>query len=181
MLNGIAPILIFQFLPDVAGPTFNALSGVPVVGDFIADSVGLPIPLYLDEKLTGLYVENESTAIDIDTQTRPRADGKSPLVRQGLSSNIVTINMLANKDSILLAVLLALNDIAFTKLASQNYRISYFNGPTTLFNGYLNSFDSNVGSNDDLVRMSLQLVKKGNGATPIVDIPSIPNVRAATP
>src|SRR5690606_12365506 len=119
---------------------FNALSGIPLIGESLAENVGVPIPLYLDEQLTGVYIESESKSIDVETETKPRFDEKKPEVRQTALNSLIAINMLAKKDAVLLSVLLALNDLIFTKVVSQNYRISYLNGATTVFNGLFHSF-----------------------------------------
>lgn len=182
MLNGIAPILIFHFIPDVVSPSFNALSGIPLVGEFIANNVGFPIPLYLDQKATGAIVESESKALDIETTVRPRFDGKPPEITQSMGHNLVSINMVAQRDSIFLAAILALNDVVFTKIVAQTYKISYLNGPTVIFGGLLHGFSSSVGIDDDMIRMTLQIHKPSLNVTKEGDpIFVLPKTTGATP
>ncbi len=186
MLNGISPLLIFSFKPALTTALFSGLAGIPVVGD-ILPRIGIPIPVYLNEQLTGVFIESESKAIDIDTEVHAKYNGDPPAVEQRGLNNLVTINMFANKDSIMLAVLLAMNDMIFSRVVSQDYAVSYINGSTTIFNGLLHGFSTNQGSNDDLVRIVMQIsksnqskptpgsitapLKKITGAVPIV-VPS---------
>jgi len=174
MLNGIAPILIFSFAPEVTQTLFSGLAGIPVLGD-ILPSIGIPIPVYLDERLTGVYVESESKAMDIDTVVQLRYDGKKPSVDQRGVNNLVTVNLIASKNSVMLSVLLALSDIIFSKLVAKTYTVSYLNGATTVFGGLLHGFSVTSGANDDLMRITMQ-ISKANENTP-----TAPNITSALP
>lgn len=179
MLNGIAPILIFNF--PIASKPLSFLEGVPLIGGALA-SAGVPIPLYLDEELTGLYVESETKAIDIETTVQARNDGGPPLIDQRGLNNLITINMLASQDSILLSVLLALNDIIFSKVVSKEYSVSYLNKTTTIFGGLLHGFSTQVGNDDDLIRITLQLSKGSeNGTIPSNVTSVLPKITGAIP
>lgn len=164
MLNGVAPILIFSFTPAFAADLFKGIAGIPVLGDILP--TGIPIPIYLDEKLTGIHIESESKAIDIETNTQTRYDDKPPKVEQRGLNNLITVNMIASRNSVMLAVLLALNDMVFSRVVKQNYSVSYINGTTTVFNGLLHGFSTQQGSDDDLTRILLQ-ISKANLAPPV--------------
>lgn len=156
MLNGVAPILIFSF-PILPKGTFNMLSGIPLVGESLAASVALPIPIYLDEKITGVYIDSESKSIDIQTEIDAKSDGTKPDVSQrGLASN-VTINIKASRNSVVLSALLALIDLCFQKVVSREYSVSYLNGATTIFGGLLDSFTVDTDFNNDLYIISLTI------------------------
>lgn len=181
MLNGIAPLLIFSFKPEITQSLFKGLAGIPVLGD-VLPNIGIPIPLYLSETLTGLYVESESKAIDIDTNIQMRYDGKAPSVDQRGLQNLITINMLANRNSVILAVILALNDMVFQRVVQSSYSVSYINGSTTVFGGLLHGFSTQQGSDDDLVRIVLQIQKgKENTPTPANLTSVLPKITGATP
>ncbi len=170
MLGGIAPILIFTFPPVLGIDLSKVLGGIPLIGDSLS-SVGIPIPIYLDENLTGVYIESESKALDIDTDIVPvyRTNGQvSNFINQSGINNLVTINMLANKDSLILSVLLALNDIVFSKLVSGKYRISYLNGTTLIFGGLLHSFAVNSNSDDTLLKITMQIQKNNQNKPNLV-------------
>lgn len=181
MLNGVAPIIIFSFLPNVTQSLFNGIAGIPVLGD-VLPNIGLPIPLYLDEELTGIYIESESKAIDIDTNVQVRYDGKPPSVDQRGLNNLVTINMIGSKSSVMLAVLLAMNDMIFSRVVAKDYNVSYLNGATTVFNGLLHGFSTQTGTDDDLVKIVMQ-ISKANQSKPIpANLTSVlPKITGATP
>jgi len=162
MLGGIAPILIFTFPPLLGIDLSKILSGIPLIGDSLS-GIGVPIPLYLDEGLTGLYVESETKAIDIDTDITPiyrkTTNEITNYVNQSGLNNIITVNMLASRDNVFLAVLLALNDMVFERVVQTKYRVSYFNKSILLFGGLLHSFSTQASNNDDLLRITLQIQK----------------------
>lgn len=152
MLNGAAPLFIFSIPP---GPkTTQAISGIPILKDIVGN-VGIPIPIYLDEQFTKLYVSAEEKAIDIDNDVVPQYAGGAQTFQRPLDS-IVTINLFGKKDSTALIILLAMCDLVFSKL-KYGYGISYLNGPTTLFGGVLKTFSTHVTNEDDLIRVVVQL------------------------
>lgn len=158
MLNGVAPILIFHFNPSLTQSLLNGLSGIPVIGD-VLPNLGIPIPIYLDENLSGILVESETKAIDIETQPQVRYDGGKPDVIQRGLNNLITINMKGTRNSMMLSVLLAMNDMIFSRVVSKSYSVSYLNGTTTVFNGLLHGFSTSVSDNDDMVRIVMQISK----------------------
>lgn len=181
MLNGVAPIIIFSFKPQLTQALFSGVAGIPVIGD-VLNNIGIPIPIYLDENLTGIHVESESKAIDIDTQIQTRYDGKPANYDQRGLSNLITINMLANRTSILLSVLLAMNDVIFSKVVAKEYNITYLNGATTIFGGLLHGFSTQSGSDDDLIRIVMQIEKGNqNKPTPANLSFQLPKITGATP
>lgn len=181
MLNGISPILIFSFSPQITQSLFSAFSGVPIVGDLITN-IGIPIPIYLDENLTGILVDSETKAIDIDTQTQVRYDGKPPSYDQRGLNSLVTINMTARKDSMMLAVLLAMNDLIFQRVVQKSYKVSYLNGTTTVFNALLHGFSTSVQSDNDLVHVVMQLNKSNDSKPTPANLTSVlPKITGATP
>jgi len=152
MLNGIAPIFIFTISPIPAVTT--ALSGIPLLDELVG-TVGIPIPIYLDERFTGIYVTNEEKSIDINNEILT-ANASNPKVYQKPLDSMVTINLVGRKDSVALVALIALSDLIFSKLKN-GYGISYLNGPTTIFNGLLKTFSTHTSNEDDLIRVTIQL------------------------
>ncbi len=177
MLNGLAPILMFSFPPKVEG-----LSGtkIPVTENFFT-ALGTPIPLYLDEKLTGIVVDNESKAVEIEIEADQTVKELPSVAQRGLDS-IVTINMKASRNAPILAALLAFSDQIFLKAVANNYRVSYLNGSTLVFNGLLKSFTHTVGEDDDLVRISMVLSKANQlPPTPTATTPQVPMTTGTIP
>lgn len=158
MLNGIAPILIFSFPPTINLPTATD-PGLPLsVRKALGAIGGIPIPIYLDEKLTGIYVVNEEKNVDMDTQPYQAQDGTTFVKQRGVN-NTVNINFLASQDSILLSVLLAFSDELFKRAVNGLYSVSYFNKGTLVFGGLIHSFSDQSGSDDTLRRISMSIVK----------------------
>lgn len=180
MLNGVAPILIIDIGPNTPNPLFNSLTGIPILGS-VLPTTGIPIPLYLDEQLTGLYVDSETKAVDLEVDANAKIGGENPDVKQNTIDNTVTVNLFAKRDSLLLSVLNALNDQIFTQAARGNYKVSYLNGATVLFGGKIKSMTSSEGVDDDLVRISL-VISKANLRPPTeppqgVSVPPIPGAQ----
>ncbi len=184
MLNGAFPILVFYFPTSLEVETFNAITGVPETKTFDAGNLSfpIPIPILLDERITGVFIESESKALDVDTETKQRYDDKAPDTKQRGVTNLVTVNMLAKRDSVYLAVFLALNDMVFQRLVSKHYSISYLNGPTTVFNGLLHGFSAQASNDDDLMRITLQISKANlKKPTETEDRFALPKITGATP
>jgi hypothetical protein len=130
-------------------------------------------------------VESETRAVDVDTDIVPKFDAlnnKQMLVNQSGLNNIITVNMIASKDSIALAALLAFSDMIFDRLIQTKYSMSYLNGSTTLFGGFLHSFSTNVNSNDNLIKVTLQMQKPNeNKPTPTNIFYAAPKASGAIP
>jgi hypothetical protein len=150
------------------------LGGIPLVGDAFSNA-GVPIPIYLDENLTGVYIESESKSIDIDTDITPKYEQNptgaivsTTLVNQSGLNNLVTINMIASRDNLILSVLLALNDMVFTRVVSGKYSISYLNKSTLIFGGLLHSFQTSSSADDTLLKITMQIQKNDKTAKGVV-------------
>lgn len=160
MLNGIAPILIFQFSKNIAST--ESVSKIPILSSIVSSIPLPPIPLYLDEKLTGIIVDSEDKNIDIETSQDTLTDGDSPLISQKGIESTVKINMRASKESIGLTILSAVADMILPRVTSQEYSIAYINGATTMFNAKLKSFQVNSSSENTLLNITLELIKGDN-------------------
>lgn len=163
MLNGVAPVLIFNFPKKVGNSVAKFFAGIPLVGADLGAALtgGLPIPLYLDEQLTGILVKSETKTLVIETEIKAKTDGTKPKSNQRAVDSNVSINMVAHRDSIVLATLIALNDQIFTKVISKEYNVSYLNGSTVIFNGLLNGFTSMASEDNDLLHITMN-ISKGN-------------------
>jgi hypothetical protein len=158
MLNGIDPILLFQ-ISKLTPTETEALSKIPLVST-IVEKIGLPpIPIYLSEKLTGLYIDTEDKNIDIETSTETLANGADPIVNQKALNSTVRINMIASKDSIGLTLLAAVADLIVPKVTSREYSITYLHGPVTVFGGLLHSFSVSQNANDTIMNVTLEISK----------------------
>lgn len=182
MLNGLDPLLVIVLkqkgILDFFGPQSAIASLVP--------DVGVPIPIYLSERLTGIYVENESRSIDLITTVEPttnmdaRSVGEREVkVTQTAADSHVTVNLLASRDSILLTALIALMDLLLKRAVSAEYELHYLSGPTAIFGALLHRFATSVSRNDDLVRIEMTLSTAAK-KTPVPKPPVDPVAKNAT-
>lgn len=159
VLNGLDPVLIFQFKTLISGVSDN-IKNIPIVSDIPTLVEEPPIPIYLSENLTGLFIDSEDKNLDIETDIEESSDStKEPLVTQKGVTTSVSINIQANKNSIGLNLLNSLIDQAFLKLRNNLYTISYLNGSTTVFRGRIQSYRVNQNADSELVNIQLILNK----------------------
>lgn len=163
MLDGVAPILIFNFKKLTASTT-ETLSKIPLVSK-ISSSISLPpIPLYLSTELTGIVVDEEEKSIEIETKMDGKTDGSTPDQNQKPINSTTKINLKAQKNSIGLMLLSALSDKIVPLVTSQEYSITYLNGPITVFDGTLHSLNIIPIPGTDLLQISIEL-NTGTGKT----------------
>ncbi len=163
MLNGIAPIMIFQFA-KTAVTTNDTIASVPVIANAILKAKQLlpAIPLYLDEKLTGLAIVSESKNVDINTDTVALTDSTGDMINnQNALSSTVTITMKAKRGTIGLAILSALIDVLFKKVTAKEYTITYLHGAVVIFGALLHSFEINENDDTELSEIKLVIIDPG--------------------
>lgn len=182
VLNQVAPLLIMSFaVPPPAQPTdFVGPPGPTGLLDSLLELVGVPVPIYLDEKLTGIIVQNETRGVDIETNAQQLRTGAVLYDQRGLDS-IVTVNLVGSKDSMVLVALLAMSDMIFQLVVAKAYKVSYFNGPTVIINGLLHGFQTNSNSNEDKIHITLQISKANQATTATTVITALPKITGALP
>ena len=123
---------------------------------------GVPVPIYLDEELTGLGVANESDSLNISSDYvpvlngNPGKDGKS--IMYSTNGNQTSITLVGEKNSIGLNILLPLmKSILSQVFAQREYRIAYFNKNVLIFNARLTGYQMTPGENDTRVTISITL------------------------
>lgn len=179
MLNGLDPIIIFQFkkaLPSVS----DSLARIPLVSQIPTLIEAPPIPVYLSEELTGLFIDSESKNLDSDTTTETKTDGSAPDINQKGINSVVKIDIVANKGSLGLTLLSALSDLLYEKMTSKEYSVTYLNGAVTVFNGLIHSFSIQQSANNDLYNISIEISRGANKSpTPVESVPTVtPSVGA---
>lgn len=182
MLGGIDPIIIFNFPIRLQDSILFATEGLPTEPPTFLEGIGIPVPVYLSESVTGIYVQNENKSIDIETESYPKNDSKKTMLTvQKALNNSVTIQLVANKNSVVLGVLLALSDIVFSKIAAKEYSVSYLNGPTTIFGGLLTGFSTQSDDNTDLLQITMTIWKTSQLRIVPETVTATPNTRGTTP
>lgn len=165
MLGGLDPVIIIH-LSKLADTSFGkSLAKIPVISQIPTLLEQPPIPIYLSEQFTGLYIENEDKNVDISTETETLTNGEPPEVNQKGIQSGVTISLLAKKDSTSMILLGAMIDEVFDKVSSKEYAISYLHGATTIFRGLLQSFAISQEPNTDLMSIKIQLSKGSKNPT----------------
>ena len=173
MLNAIEPIIIFQLYKKTASD--SKLANIPIAGKYLKNTTAI-IPIYLSDSLTGLFIDSESKNIDIDTQMTSLVSGDSAAVNQSALGSTITVNFKARSDSIGLTLLLAIADQLLDKVRSDEYDLTYMHGTTTLFGGLIHGISVDVGGNDDLLKIKLEL-SKGRPKTKSVIVQEDPNAQ----
>jgi hypothetical protein len=174
VLNGLEPILIFTFYKASAAVT---ASKIPIANDLGLNRLSLPpIPIYLSEKATGIYIDSEDKNLDIETNMEGLRTGDEPSVTQKPIGTTITVNMEANKDSLGLTLLSALCELLLPKLVSKEYGITYIHGPTIIFNGLLHSYSTSVDSNTDKMKIKLEISKDASKKASAIEVPKIPGL-----
>jgi hypothetical protein len=175
MLGGLSPLLIFHI---GALPPSNALvediSGIPLIGETLAANLAIPIPIYLDENLTKIFVKNHTVQVDMNEDVTTKANEGNPDVNQRAINSIVTVNMVTVKGSIVASMLIALNDLIFTKLSAKTYSVSYLNGPFFLLNGLVHGFSAAENEDNTKLDLVFQFSKAGKKASELPSIFDVP-------
>lgn len=178
MLNGIDPIIIFQFSKLVTtdgDPLIPVALASPIVVDYP------PIPIYLSETLTGIYIDSEDKNVDLQTETETLTNGEAPDTNQKGIGSTVSINLVAKKNSIGLTLLSAMIDLLFEKVTSKEYAITYLHGATTVFRGLLQSYSVNQNASSELMTIKIDLTRGTKQPTKPNQIVSVPGSTGTLP
>ena len=175
------PLIIFKIVPTTANKdTFAEAAGIPVVADIVKFAKGIPIPIYLNEKLSGIIVDSIGNSTDIDTTVEGFNKATALDVQQRVIDSTITINMTCNnKDSLVLSAILAFMDIILRKAVARAYTISFVNGSTIVLDGLLKSFTTNQTADSELTTMSLVINKVNNKPDPV--LPTVDPIKGAAP
>ena len=133
---------------------------------FFLDGSAVPIPFYLSEKLTGVYVDTERNTLSISTdtigtkdKTKGNASDLADLqVQQKGETQSVDISMVARRDNMGLNILLPLLKSIYDGLIrKKEYKIAYFNQNILIFNAKLANFSTDQHRTDNLMTISITL------------------------
>jgi hypothetical protein len=145
-LNGLAPIIIFNFFKEIPIPAF--LKGftdetkIPLI----------PIPIYLDEKLTQISLEDYDRETTIDAVR----DGVSSYER--VSADVVNLKFSANKSNIVMTAISALIDlIVQNNVENKTYSITVFYDNIFIIGASLESFGSRLVDGTDKREISIRI------------------------
>lgn len=182
MLGGLDPIIIFEFYKKIDLTPPGADGKIPVAAQKVLQFVPLPpIPIYLSEELTGLFIQKETKSIDIGTDTETFLNGDTPdIIQKGIQSG-VKVTLLAKKDSIAMMILSAVIDQIYDKVTSKEYLITYLHGATTIFRGVMHNFSADQSADNDLLEINFELSRGFKQPTASTPVPTVPGSSGAIP
>lgn len=173
MLGGLDPVIIFQF-SALAPSLSESLAKIPVIAKIPTLIEQPPIPIYLSETLFNIVIDGESKSVDIETTTETMSDGSAPDVSQKGIQSSVEINIEGKKDSVALTLLSALVDLAFEKVTSGEYAITYLHGATTVFRAVMHTYSVETVPGTDKLSVKIGLSRgQKNPAKPssVISVP----------
>lgn len=203
VLNGVDPLLVIILKKKPP----EDLMGPPAPTGFISsllNAVGVPIPIYLSERgfnrrlaandpllarvtaNSGIIVDSESRSIDVNTKVESTTERdeltgetKPPEVTQTAVDTLLTVNLVASRDSVILTALVAIMELIVSKLVSREYSIHYINKSTVIFGGLLHRFATSINPNEDKMQIELVLSTAAKesptpkpGKVPVENLPS---------
>lgn len=186
MLGGLDPVIIIQFSkkvdPDFVGPAEpGVISKIPIISQIPTVVEQTPIPIYLDQQLTGIQVDSEEVNIDIDTDTETLTDGSEPDVNQKGIQSTVTINLVALKDQAAVILLTSLMNLIYDKLTSKEYAITYLHGAITVFRGVLQGYSLSQNADETKIGIKIELSKGTKNPAKPSAVVVVPGIEGAVP
>lgn len=160
-LGGLAPIIIFTFYKPIpkslARLLPDSVSRIPLV----------PIPVYLEEKITGMQLDDYDRTITVDVIR----DGVTAFEK--VSGDVVHLKFHAKKDSIVLTVLTALIDRIMktfdenvaSKFDDRNYSLTIFYDNIFILDASLEEFSTRLKDGTDLREFSFTFSKRSAKTT----------------
>lgn len=145
MLGGTAPVLVFNFASISSASILNKL-GFNIGEDsiFNFDVPIVSVPVYLDEKLTGIIVDDHERSINIEFET----DGFGGNYEREISSD-VKVTLIAQKDNIAFQGFLALFEQILKRIPTQSYKIYFYYDDVFMTNASLKDFAVTTRENTD--------------------------------
>jgi len=159
-LNGLAPLVIFTFYKTIPRPSFltgGLFDTIPTIKIPL-----VPIPLYLEERITGLVLDDYDRDISIDVMR----DGVSAFER--VSGDVVNLKFRMQKNNIVLTALTALIDRIIqvfdkrvaTKFDDPDYSLTIFYDNIFILDASLERFSTRLVEGTDLREVSFTFSKR---------------------
>ena len=144
MLGGKAPVIVFNFA-SITSKTVLEKLGIKIGEDslFNFDIPFFSIPIYLDEELTGILVDDHDRTINLEYET----DGVNNYERE-ISSD-VGITVIARKDNVAMNAFLALFEKILKYVNEKSYKIYFYYDDVFLTNAGLKDFNVSTRQNTD--------------------------------
>lgn len=144
MLGGTAPVLVFNFASISSASILNKL-GFNIGEDsiFNLDIPIVSIPVYLDEKLTGILLDDHERSINIEFEQDENHNYERVI------SSDVKVTLVAQKDNVAFQVFLALFEQILKRVNYQAYKIYFYYDDVFMTNASLKDFAVTTRENTD--------------------------------
>ncbi len=176
MLGGLSPLIVFTFYREVALPAGLQGAVQPLRFPIV------PIPVYLDERITHVQLDDYNRDITIDVMR----DGVSAFER--VSGDVVNLKFRMKKDNVAITALTALIDRiieTFDKKISPafdvtNYSMTIFYDNIFVLDASLERFNSTLIEGTDLREISFTFSRRSAKSTAPVSEPIARTVGTST-
>lgn len=144
MLGGTAPVLVFNFASISSASILNKL-GFNIGEDsiFNLDIPIVSIPVYLDEKLTGILLDDHERSINIEFEQDENHNYERVI------SSDVKVTLKAQKDNVAFQGFLALFEQILKRVNYQTYKIYFYYDDVFMTNASLKDFAVTTMENTD--------------------------------
>lgn len=143
MLGGVAPVMVFNFASISTKDLLNKV-GLGGISDWVDFDIPLvSIPVYLDEGLTGILVDDHERSINIEFET----DGENNFERE-ISSDVKVV-LKAQKDNVAFQAFLALFEQILKRVDPELYKIYFYYDDVFMTNAGLKDFNVSTMANTD--------------------------------
>lgn len=153
MLGGTAPVLVFNFASISSKDLLDKLGiGISEGSIFDFDVPYFSIPFYLDEKLTGILVDDHERSINIEFET----DGGGNNFEKEVSSD-VKIKLIAERNNVTLQAFLAFFEQILHRMNPVSYKIYFYYDDVFMTNAALKDFSVSTMQGTDTRLITLTL------------------------
>lgn len=165
MLGGTAPVLVFNFASISSASVLNKL-GFNIGEDsiFNFDIPVVSIPVYLDEKLTGILIDDHERSINVEFEQDENHNYERVI------SSDVKVTLVAQKDNIAFQGFLALFEQVLKRVNSKSYKIYFYYDDVFMTNASLKDFAVTTRENTDTRVVTFTLTNRSEESKAVESI-----------
>lgn len=165
MLGGTAPVLVFNFASISSASILNKLGfniGEDSIFNFEVPIVSVPV--YLDEKLTGILVDDHERTINVEFEQDENHNYERVI------SSDVKVTLVAQKDNIAFQGFLALFEQVLKRVNSKSYKIYFYYDDVFMTNASLKDFAVTTRENSDTRVVTFTLTNRSEESKAIESV-----------
>lgn len=165
MLGGTAPVLVFNFASISSASILNKL-GFNIGEDsiFNFDIPVVSIPVYLDEKLTGILIDDHERSINVEFEQDENHNYERVI------SSDVKVTLVAQKDNIAFQGFLALFEQVLKRVNYKSYKIYFYYDDVFMTNASLKDFAVTTRENTDTRVVTFTLTNRSEESKAIESV-----------